>query len=172
MARMLSTALATALVGALALAGCRKNDNADTSADTATAPAATTPDTTAPAATNPPAGPMATTTPPATSPILTGLDLGNAVGTDNRVTTASTSFAKGDTIHASVATNGDKAATITARWTYQDGQVVHSEDKSIPAGAQVTDFSISKPDGWPAGDYKVEVLIDGNLVQSKDFSVQ
>jgi hypothetical protein len=115
---------------------------------------------------------MATTTPPATSPILTGLDLGNAVGTDNRVTTSATSFAKGDTVHASVATNGDKAATITARWTYQDGQVVHSEDKSVPAGAQVTDFSVSKPDGWPAGDYKVEILIDGNLVQSKDFSIK
>lgn len=171
MARMLSTALAAALVGALALAGCKKNDNADTTADTASAPAATTPDA-APPATSPATGPMATTTPPATSPILTGLDLGNAVGADNRVTSTSTSFAKGDTIHASIATNGDKAATVTTRWTYQDGQVVHEEDKSVPAGAQVTDFSISKPDGWPAGDYKVEVLIDGNLVQSRDFSVQ
>ncbi|HVI25533.1 MAG TPA: hypothetical protein VM576_04985 [Xanthomonadaceae bacterium] len=172
MARMLSTALAAALVGALALAGCRKNDNADTAADAANAPAAASPDAALPAATAPAAGPVATTTPPATSPILTGLDLGNAVGTDNRVTSASTSFAKGDTIHASIATNGDKAATVTTRWTYQDGQVVHEEDKSVPAGAQVTDFSISKPDGWPAGDYKVEVLIDGNLVQSRDFSVQ
>ena len=168
MARMLPATLAVALVAAVAVAGCKKNDNANTSADTT--PAATTPEATPPAS-NPPAGPMDTTTPPATSPILTGLDLGNAVGTDNRVTTPGTSFAKGDTIHASVATNGDQAATLTARWTYQDGQVVHNEDKSVPAGAQVTDFSISKPDGWPAGDYKVEVLIDGNLVQSKDFSV-
>ena len=79
MARMLSTALAAALVGALALAGCKKHDNADTAADTANAPAATTPDAAPPAETAPAAGPMATTTPPATSPILTGLDLGNAV---------------------------------------------------------------------------------------------
>ena len=27
------------------------------------------------------------------------------------------------------------------------------------SGPQVTDFSISKPDGWPAGKYKVEVSL-------------
>jgi hypothetical protein len=170
---MSRNALALALLAGLALAGCKKHDVNPT--EGATAPAATV---AAPApATMPPAastvgGPMASTTPPATSLVISSVDLGNAVGADNKVTKPGTSFAKADTIHASVATDGSKASTVTARWTFQDGQVVHTEDKSVPAGPQVTDFSISKPDGWPAGDYKLEVLVDGNVAQTKNFSVK
>ncbi|NUS38595.1 MAG: hypothetical protein HOQ02_06180 [Lysobacter sp.] len=165
--------IAAALVAGVALAGCKRH--AEPANESTVPPAATTapmPATASPPASTTAASPMATTPPPATSPIVSGVDLGSAVGGDNKVTKPSTSFAKTDTIHASVATNGSKASTVTARWTFQDGQVVHSEDKSIAAGAQVTDFSISKPDGWPAGDYKLEVLVDGNVAQTKDFKVK
>jgi hypothetical protein len=36
----------------------------------------------------------------------------------------------------------------------------------------VTTFHISKPDGWPAGSYKVEISLDGTVVDSRDFTVQ
>jgi hypothetical protein len=177
---MFRIAFALALAG-LALAGCKKHEVNPT--EGATAPAATVA-VPAPATMPPPAttagmpaastvgGTMGTTTPPATSLVISSVDLGTAVGADKKVTKPGTSFAKADTIHASVATDGSKASTVTARWTFQDGQVVHTEDKSVPSGPQVTDFSISKPDGWPAGDYKLEVLVDGNVAQSKDFSVK
>jgi hypothetical protein len=173
MTRTQSSLLAAALIAGVVVAGCKKHDEAAT--DTTMPPAAAT--TTMPApAEMPPAASTATspmaTTPPATSAIVSSVDLGSAVGGDNKVTKPGTTFAKTDTIHASVATNGDKASTVTARWTFQDGQVVHTEDKSVAAGAQVTDFSISKPDGWPAGDYKLEVLVDGTVAQTKDFSVK
>ena len=61
---------------------------------------------------------------------------------------------------------------LTARWTFQDGQVVDTQDKTIPAGAQVTDFSISKPDGWPAGKYKLEVMNNGMVVQTREFDIK
>ena len=61
---------------------------------------------------------------------------------------------------------------LNAKWTYQDGQTVDSQDKDVAAGPQVSDFSISKPDGWPAGKYKVEISLDGNVVQSRDFEVK
>ena len=82
-----------------------------------------------------------------------------------------TTFASGDTIHASVATDG-AGGTLTARWTFQDGQVVDTQDKDVPAGAQVTDFSISKPDGWPAGRYRLEILNNGMVVQTREFDIQ
>lgn len=174
MTRTQSSLLAAALVAGVVVAGCKKHDEAAT--DTTMPPAAATTTMPAPADMPPAAStatsPMATTTPPATSAIVSSVDLGSAVGGDNKVTKPGTTFAKADTIHASVATNGDKASTVTARWTFQDGQVVHTEDKSVAAGAQVTDFSISKPDGWPAGDYKLEVLVDGTVAQTKDFSVK
>jgi hypothetical protein len=155
----ISLAIAAALIASVALAGCKKKDDT----------AMTTPPASEPAPAPAPAAPAPAPAPtPAT---VASVDLGNAVGADNKVTTASTSFAKNDTIHASVATDG-AASKLNAKWTYQDGQTVDSQDKDVVAGPQVTDFSISKPDGWPAGKYKVEISLDGNVVQSRDFEVK
>lgn len=33
-------------------------------------------------------------------------------------------------------------------------------------------FQLSNDSGWPAGEYKVDLYLDGNLVQSVPFSVQ
>ncbi len=154
----LGTAITAALVAGIALAGCKKHDTTDT--------AATTP----PPAAEPAPMPAATP-PPAASVTVTTVDLGNAVGADNRVTTPATAFATKDTIHASVATDGS-GGDLTARWTFQDGQVVDSQDKTVPAGPQVTDFSISKPDGWPAGHYKLEVMNNGMVVQTREFDIK
>ena len=153
----ISLAIAAALLATVALAGCKKKEDA----------AMTTPPASEPAtpATMPAPAPAPT---PAT---VVSVDLGSAVGADNKVTMAATSFATKDTIHASVATDG-AGGKLNAKWTYQDGQTVDSQDKDVASGPQVTDFSISKPDGWPAGKYKVEVSLDGNVVQSRDFDVK
>lgn len=156
----LNAAIAAALVAGIALAGCKKQDTTDA--------AATTP----PAATEPAPAPAAAEPAPAPAGVtVTTVDLGNAVGADNRVTAPAASFAGTDTIHASVATDG-AGGNLTARWTFQDGQVVDTQDKTIPAGAQVTDFSISKPDGWPAGHYKLEVMNNGMVVQTREFDIK
>jgi len=155
--------LALGLAGALTLAACNK------SPENAPAPATTPPP--APAATTPP--------PPATPPAqqgvsVTSVDLGTAVGADQKVTTPTTSFSPKDTIYAAVSTTGSASnATLGAKWTYQDGQTVNDSSQTIaPTGPAVTTFHISKPDGWPAGNYKVEITLDGNAVSSKDFSVK
>src|SRR3546814_14271558 len=93
-----------------------------------------------------------------------------------KVGAPSTTFAPSDTIYASVATStSDPAAsvpgTLSAKWTFEDGQVVNEESKSVNlTGAGNTEFHIAKPDGFPAGNYKVEISLDGNVVQSKDFT--
>lgn len=150
----LQTAIAVALFGTLALVGCKKKEEA-----VVTPPAATT-------------EPMPAPAPAATPAMVSSVDMGKAVGADNRVSAPMSSFAKADTIHASVATDGGAASNLNAKWTFQDGQVVHSEDKAVAAGPQVTDFQISKPDGWPAGKYKLDVSMDGKVVQSRDFDVK
>ena len=157
----LGTAITAALFAGIALAGCKKNDTTDTTA--ATPPPAAAPAPSMSEAAPPPAA--------STGVTVTTVDLGNAVGTDNRVTTPATAFAGADTIHASVATDGS-GGNLTAKWTFQDGQVVDSQDKTVPAGPQVTDFSISKPDGWPAGHYKLEVMDNGMVVQTREFDVK
>ena len=156
----LQTAIAAALFASLALAGCKKAaDTAATTPPPASEPAPTTP---APAEPAPAPAALAVTT----------VDLGNAVGADNRVAAPMTSFAKTDTIHASVASDGGAAGNLTAKWSFQDGQVVDTQDKSVAAGPQVTDFSISKPDGWPAGKYTLEISNGGMVAQTREFEVK
>jgi len=114
--------------------------------------------------------------PPASTGVVTvtGLEMGRAVGGDKRVTEKTEEFKPNDTIYASVVTSGTSAnSTLKARWTFQDGQVVEESEQAIaPTGDAATEFHISKPDGWPAGKYRVEVFLDGSPTQAKDFTVK
>lgn len=161
------TTLAAALAATLALSACNAdNDELGTDAGT---PAATTPtDTATPPATTD-TGTDTMTTPDAMT--ITSVDLGSAVGDDNRISVPTTTFAGTDTIHASVVTDGSSEGTLVATWTFEDGQVVDTQEKVVPAGPQVTDFSITKPDGWPAGNYTLQISRDGMVLQTREFSV-
>jgi hypothetical protein len=102
------------------------------------------------------------------------VELGRGLGADKRVTDERDEFRVRDTIYASVVTEGSAAsATLTARWTYEDGQVVDSTSRTIaPTGRATTEFHISKPSGWPKGRYTLQVLLDGQQVATEDFEVQ
>jgi hypothetical protein len=128
---------------------------------------------TAPRTTTPPAAPA--TTPPAVSAVkVTTIELGNQLGANKRVAEQKTSFAPSDTIYVSVVTDGSaQHATLTARWIYQDGQLVNESIQTIaPTGSAATEFHIAKPSGWPAGTYKVEVSLNGNAAGTKEFEVK
>jgi hypothetical protein len=107
---------------------------------------------------------------------VTEVDLGRSVGADKRINDNATTddFGRNDTIYASVATDGTASgASLTARWTFQDGQVVEESSQNIASGGPaVTEFHIAKPDGWPVGKYKVEIKLNGQTVESKDFEVK
>jgi hypothetical protein len=99
--------------------------------------------------------------------------IGRSLNASKAISDATDSFKPNDTIYASVATDGSAAtATLKARWTFQDGQVVDESTQTIaPSGPATTEFHISKPDGWPAGKYKLEVLVNGSSAATKDFEV-
>lgn len=110
-----------------------------------------------------------------TSPVsVTSVVLGTAVGSDQMIVSATTSFGAYETIYASVSTAGAAtSAKLKAKWSFQDGQIVNVSSQIIaPTGPAVTSFHISKPDGWPAGRYKVEISLDNQPVSSKDFVVK
>lgn len=154
--------LSSALIASIAIVGCKKKEEAQPAP-----PAATTP---APA----PAAVAATAS-------VTAVDLGNAVGADMKVTTPAATFKPKDGIYAAVSTTtSDPAATVPgklgAKWTYDHNgmpMTVNEETKEISfTNTGVTDFKISKPDGFPVGKYKVEVSLDGAVVQTKEFEVK
>ena len=103
-----------------------------------------------------------------------GVELGKAVDADKRISAPTTSFAPADTIYASIRSEGSGPdVTLTARWSYQDGKVVEETSQVIlPRGPAATEFHIAKPDGWPAGRYKLEVTANGAPVGTKEFAVQ
>ena len=156
-------ALAASLLGTLALAGCRKEEPAPPPPVAAPAPAP------APAQAPAPAAPVVS---------VTAVDLGNQIGADNRVAAPATTFATTDTIYASVATTSSDPSTpqrgqLTARWTYEGDQAVDETSQAFDfTGTGHTAFKISKPDGWPTGNYRVEILHDGEVVQTRDFEVR
>ena len=129
-----------------------------------------------PPAPTPAPAPAPAPTPAPAGVALSSVSLGKAVGADKKVTAASETFAKGDTIYASIDTSGAGSATLAAKWTYsKDGKTVPVKEDSAtiaPTGPATTEFHISKPDGWPPGDYQVEVLLDSKSVATKSFKVQ
>ena len=159
----LQMAMLAAMIGSAALVGCKKKEE----------PAPLPPVATEPAPTTPAPAPM-----PATASV-SAVDLGNAVGADMRVTAPMSSFAPKDTIYAAVSTaTSDPAATVPGKrgvkWTHVDSnQTVHEESRDIGfAGSGVTDFWVGGLGGWPTGKYKLEVSLDGSVVQTREFDVK
>ena len=105
---------------------------------------------------------------------VTDLTLGRSVGGDKAVTDSTDTFKPNDTIYASIATEGSaQSATLRAKWSFEDGQLVDESTRTIaPNNKERTEFHISKPDGWPAGKYKVEVFLNDQSAQTKSFDVR
>lgn len=108
--------------------------------------------------------------PPAPAPFqVTGVEVGNAIGADKRVTAPSSTLAPGDTFYASVATTGTAPSVVlSARWTHVDSdQLIKEETLTIaPNGPASSEFHLSKPDGWPRG------RSNGAPAGVREFSVQ
>jgi len=112
---------------------------------------------------------------PAGEPVqVVAVDLGRTIGSDKQVTERLETFKPNDTIYASIHTSGNNPSSkLGVKWTYQDGQVLgQSEQMIVPVeGSNAMEFHLAKPSGLPAGNYKVEVFVDGTPVQSREFRV-
>ena len=107
---------------------------------------------------------------------VASISLGKSIGPDKKVSTATDTFTKSDTIYAVVETTGAGNAKLEAKWTF------HKGDKSVPvsessqtinaSGTATSEFHVSKPDGWPPGDYQVEVSLNDTPAGTKRFVVK
>lgn len=164
--RTLRTALLIAVVGSVALVGCKKKE------EPVVEP------TPAPAAVEPAPAPAPVVVAPTAS--VATVDLGTAAGPDKKLTTAVTGFKPKDKFIVSVGTNTSDtsapvAGKLTAKLTFASGaEIMPVEEKSQDfsfTGPDTTNFEFTKATPWPVGKYKVEILLDGNSVQSKEFEV-
>ncbi|HET9157184.1 MAG TPA: hypothetical protein VFN91_10990 [Myxococcaceae bacterium] len=126
----------------------------------------------------PPPPPVAPAPPPPPPPApfrVTAAQLGKGIQPDNTVQMVTATFGPKDTIYLSVTSMGMTQATLATRWTFGPKDVlVHEESKSVSPTSERpmrTEFHISKPSGWPAGDYKVVLTVDGQPSQTQTFAV-
>jgi hypothetical protein len=101
---------------------------------------------------------------------VTNVALGRSIGADKRVVEEVGDFMPTDTVYASVETSGTGSGTLSARWTFEDGQVVDEGSQSV-SGASVTEFHVANPAGWPVGHYEVVISLDGDEVDRAGFDV-
>jgi hypothetical protein len=143
----ISYALIVALAGTVAVAGCKKKEEAVAPAPVVTEPAP------APVAMEPAPMPVS----------ATGVTVGNMAAADKSVAAVST-FTPTDKIIVSVKTDAATAANaaIDAKLTYQDGQVAGQQTANVKAeDAGTTNVEFTKATPWPAGKYKVDVTVNG-----------
>ena len=144
-----------AALALLSLAACGKKDE-PASADTAIA--------VAPA--------------PAPAASISTMEMGKHIGPNKRVTEVTSEFGINDTLYLAVVTeNSTPTSMLTAKWTFQTGQVVDSTSQPVAATdatntASVTEFHVVKPTGWPVGKYTVEIWLDGVSAGTRDIEVK
>ncbi|MGE8224527.1 MAG: hypothetical protein ACN6RK_01960 [Stenotrophomonas sp.] len=142
----LSSALMIAVVGAVALVGCKKKEE-----EVAPPP----PVAAAPA-------PMVESAPAAPVLAVTSVTVGNAAAADLSVAPVAVLAAK-DKIIVSVKTSGTASnVPVAAKLTYQDGQVAGEQSATLNAtDAGTTNIEFAKATPWPAGKYTADVTVDG-----------
>ena len=147
-----------ALALAIGAAACAKNDDAATTDEVAGG----TVDTAADSAST--AGAVR----------VADVELGKSMEADKTIKDATDEFGVRDTIYASVKTTGSPSnATLMARWTYQDNQVVEEQSETLDAiGDTITSFRLTKATAWPKGNYKLTILLNGTAVETEDFEIK
>ena len=100
------------------------------------------------------------------------IQIGRSENSDGSVGNHTTRFRPDDTMHAAIITAGRGSGRITVKWTYM-GRPVSEESKDVSffeSGS--TAFHINLPGGFPPGDYRLEVLVDGTSVGERTMRVE
>jgi len=102
------------------------------------------------------------------------IDVGKNVNGEKEVTNETNTFAKSDTIYASILTTGAAdAGALSAKWLFPDGSVIEQKADSGNTGRSGRAvFFIAKPGGLPAGKYTFQAVVNGRDVRSEEITVQ
>lgn len=83
-------------------------------------------------------------------------------------------FQPRDQIVTRVETRGGAGyATLVATWREASGRVISESSRSVsPDGADTTEFHVTRPDGWPTGEYEIEIWLNGERAATRSFVVE
>ncbi len=92
-----------------------------------------------------------------------------------------TTFASTDVFYAVAdLANAPQGTNVEAKWTTVNAADTEPNLEFQTQTLDITEetftgtiyFQLSNDDGWPTGQYKVDLYLNGNLVQTAEFSVQ
>lgn len=99
--------------------------------------------------------------------------VGRTINPDKTIKDSTDTFLPSDTIYVSVKTDESaQGAKLQTKWYFNDKVVEESSETIAETGPSITEFHLSKPDGWPVGSYRIEVLVNGSSAGSKTFDVK
>lgn len=104
---------------------------------------------------------------------VTTIQVGRSLNSDDSVGAHTTTFHRNDTIFASAINDVPGKGTVSARWVYA-GQTVREEKKDVSFSREgATEFHLQAPSGgFPPGEYRVEVQVNGHQVGVRAFRVE
>ena len=104
--------------------------------------------------------------------MVSTIQTGRSLNSDNSVGIHTMRFKPTDTMYVAALTDGRGSGTIEARWS-RGGRVINEAKKDVsyiePAA---TAFRFQAADGFPPGDYAVEILVDGKSVGMRNLRVE
>jgi len=90
-------------------------------------------------------------------PYVAKFRIGRAVGSDQKVTVETDSFAQGDPIYLSFEVRkSPPKSQVKVVWTESSGRKISEEQKEIPSGTGAVSFELKEAAGLQMGDYLVE----------------
>jgi hypothetical protein len=103
---------------------------------------------------------------------VTTLQLGRSLNPDNSVGTHTTRFKPDETVYVSILSEEPGYGTVTVRWLL-NGQVVSEAKRDVSYTREAaTEFHLQNSGGFPQGNYRVEILINGQPAGSREFRVE
>lgn len=115
---------------------------------------------------------------PAPAATISTIETGKHIGPNKRVTEVTNMFGPKDTLYVAVVTENSVPTTmLTAKWTFQTGQLVDSTAQAVARTddmnpVAVTEFHLVKPTGWPVGKYTLELWLDGMSAGTREIEVK
>ena len=102
---------------------------------------------------------------------VSAIQVGKSLNSDNSIGTLATTFKPNDTIYAAVLTEGTGRGILSAKFSY-GGRVISEPEKRVSyKGAAATEFHIEYSGGFPAGDYDIELFLNGTSVGTRRVRV-
>ena len=103
---------------------------------------------------------------------VVGIQTGKSLNSDHSIGVHAASFHPNDTMYVSVLSNGRGKGTITVKWSL-GGRVLQTLAKKVSYNDQAaTDFRFEAADGFPVGDYAIEVIVDGKTIETRRVKVE